>query len=128
MNFHGAGGARGSGFRVIATLGGGAFGICMPACREGEHTEPFFCACAVQLFRTGRRYFRGISTVGGGTFDGYMSVEREGKRTALFPFAFPPKNFHGAGWKLGAGFSGSLPSAAAAAAALFVYGCQRVGR
>ena len=54
-----------------------------------------------------------------------MSVEREGKRAALFPFALPPMVFHGAGWKGGAGFGGSLPSAAAA---LSVYGCQRVGR
>ena len=116
---------RGSGLRWIVTLGGDALGICMPACRDGEHTEPLYCACAVQLSRTGRRYFRGISTVGGGTFGGYMSVEREGKRAALFSFALPPMNFHGAGWKGRAGFGGSLPSATAA---LFLYGYQRVER
>ena len=117
--------ARGSGFRWIATLGGGVFSICMPACREGEHTEPFYCDCAVQFSRAGRPYFRGRSTVGGGTFGGYMSVEREGNRATLFSFALPPMDFHGAGWKGGAVFGGLRPSAAAA---FLVCGCQRVGR
>ena len=42
FDFFGVGGGKRSGFRWISTLGGGAFGICMPACRKGEHTEPLF--------------------------------------------------------------------------------------
>ena len=50
---------RRSGFRWISTLGGGAFGICKPACREGEHTDHFVFACAFQFSLTGGRCFRG---------------------------------------------------------------------
>ena len=36
-------------FRKISTIGGGAFRICMPACREGEQIEHCFCVSAVQF-------------------------------------------------------------------------------
>ena len=53
-----------------------------------------------------------------------MSVGREGKRAEPLYFALPPMSFHGAGGQGGAGFGGSLPSAAA----LLVYARQRVER
>ena len=53
-----------------------------------------------------------------------MPAGREGKRAEAFFFAIPPLNFNGARARRGAGFGGSLPSAAA----LLVYACQRVGR
>ena len=40
------GGARENGFWCIVTVGGGAFGICMPACREGDYTELLFFVLA----------------------------------------------------------------------------------
>ena len=46
---------KGSGVWWIATLGGGALGMCIPAWREVERTELFFRACAVQFPQTGRR-------------------------------------------------------------------------
>ena len=42
IEFSRIGAARGSGFREIATLDGGAFRICMPACPEGDRTERLF--------------------------------------------------------------------------------------
>ena len=47
INFSRTGGARGSGSRWIATLGGGAFDICIPAGREGERGE----LCCLRLRR-----------------------------------------------------------------------------
>ena len=49
-----------------------------------------------------------------------MPEGREGKLSEPFSFAFPPMSFHGAGGQAGAGFGGSLPSAAA----LLVYACK----
>ena len=76
LNFDGTGGREGSGFRWIATFGGGESGMCMPACREGERTKLCFCAYAVQLSRTGGRLFREISTIDGGAFGGLMRAGR----------------------------------------------------
>ena len=45
-----SGGAKGSGFRWISTLGGCAFGMCMPACREGERGLNFVFALAPLIF------------------------------------------------------------------------------
>ena len=90
------GGAKGSGFWWIATLGGGAFGICMPACREGERTELCFYARAVRFSRTGGRCFWWIPTFGGGVFAGiFIPAGREGKRGELCFFYLPLLNFHG---------------------------------
>ena len=73
------------------------FGVCMPACREGERTEFFFFACAFQISLTGERYFQGIFTIGGGAFGGFMPAGWEGKRAVPFSFALPRLNFHGVG-------------------------------
>ena len=124
MNFYGAGGGRGSGFWWISTLGGGAFGICRPACREGEHFDHFVFACAFQFSLTGGRCFREISTFGGATFGGFILLGREGKRAAQFSFALPPLKFHGSGGRGGADSGGSTLSAAV----LLIYASQRVGR
>ena len=59
MSFHGAGGARGSGFWWISTLGRGAFSICMPACREGKHTKHFFIRLRISIFQDRGRCLRG---------------------------------------------------------------------
>ena len=40
-----------------------------------------------------------------------MPAGREGKLAALFNIALPPRNFHGAGGRGGAGFGGLLPLA-----------------
>ena len=124
IGFSRSGGTRGSGFRWISTLGGGAFGICMPASREGEHPEHYIITCAFQFFLTGGRYFRGICTFGGGAIGGFLPLRRGGKRDAPFHFALPPLNFHGSGERGGAAFGGSLSSAAM----LLMYPCQRDGR
>ena len=49
-----------------------------------------------------------------------MPEGRKGKRAEPFSFALPPMNFNGAGGQGGAGFGGSLHSAAA----LLVYACK----
>ena len=73
--------AGGGVFREISAIGGGAFGICMPACREGDRTERFvYCACAVPFSLTAGQCFRGISTIGSGAFGIIcMSASREGE-------------------------------------------------
>ena len=94
--------------------------------RVGRASGLNFCFWCLRcsISRTGGRCFRGISTFGGGAFSGYTPAGREGMRAEPFIFALPPLNFHGAGGRGGAGFDGSLLSAAA----LLVYVCQRVGR
>ena len=75
LNFPGPGGDV---FWKISTIGGGAFVICIPACRESERTEPFSFALApfnfhgeegrcfsVDLYNL-RRRFRWIHTSGTG--------------------------------------------------------------
>ena len=52
-----------------------------------------------------------------------MPLGREGKCAVPFSFVLPPLNFNGSGGRGGAGFVGSILSAAA----LLVYACQRVG-
>ena len=83
-----------------------------------------FCACAVQLSRSGRALFSGISTIGGGAFRGYMPAGQERMRAEPLYFALSPLNFHGVGVRGGASLGRSLPSAAA----LLAYACQRIGR
>ena len=61
----------------------------MPACREGERTEPFSFACAFHFYLTGGWCFRGISKIGGVAFGGFMPLAREGKHAAPFSFALP---------------------------------------
>ena len=63
--------------------------------------------------------FRRIVTLGG-----YMPEGREGKLAEPFFFAHPPMIIHEAGGQGGAGFGGSLSSAAV----LLVYARQRIGR
>ena len=87
----------------------------MPACTEGERTEHFTFCLRISIFPDRGRCFRGIGTFDGGDFGRFMPLGQEGKRTAPF---------HGLGGRGGAGFGGSLPSAAA----LLVYACQRGGR
>ena len=92
-----SGGATRSGFRWIPTLGGGAFGIRMSACRKGKHTEVLFLLAPYDFPRPGGgRFFRGVSTISGGTFSGYMPEGREGKLAEPFSFALSPLIFHGA--------------------------------
>ena len=123
INFHGAGGRGGAGFGGSLPS---AAALLIYACQRVGRASVlifFFSAYAVQFSRTGGPCFRGISTIGGGAFGRYMPAGREGERAALISFAFLPLNFHGAGGRGGAGFGGSLPSAA-----LLIYACQRVGR
>ena len=134
FHFPGAGGGV---FWQISTIGGGAFGICMPACREGERSERFvFCACDVPFSLTAGQCFRAISTIGAGAFGVLcMSAGRESIAALLvyacqrvrrasglkFFFALTPLKFPGPG---GGIYDGSLLSPEA----LLVCSCQQVGK
>ena len=169
MEFSRSGGAKGKGFGWIATLGGDVFGICMPACTEGERTELHRCACTVKFpgprgggfdgyspsaavfsvyacqgvgrangvnvvlsalpllnfLGPGGGIFWQISTTGGGAFGILcMSASQEGELGEPFCFCATVARLVWSGWARGAGFGGSLPSAAT----LLVYACQRVRR
>ena len=123
LNFHGTGGQAGAGFGGSLPS---AAALLVNTCklrREDERTEFIFIRLRISAFSDQGVEFRGIYTIGGSTI-GFKPLGREGNCTAPFPFALPPLNFHGPGERGGAGFGGSLPSAAV----LLVYACQRVGR
>ena len=100
VEFSRCGGARGGVFWWIATVSGGAFGICMPVGREGKWGEYFLFAVSPLNFPgPGGVIFWQISTIGGGAFGRYMPTCRKGERTNFFfsptPFHFPEPGVHG---------------------------------
>ena len=71
LNFLGPGGVF---FRAdLYNRRRGAFGICIPAYREGERTELLFGACAVSFSRSGEVF---SSTDAGGAFGMCMPARR----------------------------------------------------
>ena len=113
-----------SGFRWLCTLDGGAFGTCMPACREDERTELLFLRLRISISPDRRALVSGDLYNWRRRFWWIHASGAGGEaRCAVFSFTFAVE-FLRSERARGSKFDGSLPSAAA----LLVYAYQRVGR
>ena len=93
FEFSRSGGARGGGFRWVATLGGGAFGIYMQAGRQGERDDIFLrFRCSFFPGRGAVFYGRSLQSVAALLVYARQRVGRVSGLNiffALLPFYFP---------------------------------------
>ena len=77
-------GPEGDGFWQIFTIGGGAFGVCMPACREGERTELLFLCLRRSIFPAwGGVFQKSLQTIAKRLVD---TCQRDGRGRVLHRF------------------------------------------